>query len=209
MPHDALSLAIRLPLLFRGDAMRQSSLAVLAFTSPLLLVFLGFKLRAGMRLQTASVWAFLGLYASWAAGLLFGEAFVHGTEPHLVSDLAHWVNLVPFTTIASQIRTGAGGALVQLVGNVGLLLPLGLLGPLVMPSLRRAPRLLLVALVGSVGIEVVQFVGTSLRMMSRSVDVDDVILNVAGALLGWLLWRTITALRARAPRTIGADETTS
>ena len=200
--HVLLS-ALRLPLLFRGDVMRHASLGVLAWTSPLLLLFLAFKVRSGMRLSVACVWAFLGIYASWAAGLLFGEPRAYAGDPYLAG---HWMNLVPFATIAAQVRIMSGSAVVQLVGNVGLLLPLGLIGPIVMPSLRRMPRLALAALGGSVAIELVQLVGTSVRLIDRSVDIDDVILNVAGALLGWLLWRMIASLRARASRSADLDE---
>jgi glycopeptide antibiotics resistance protein len=196
--HDVLLSAIRLPLLFRGDVMRQSSIAVLVVTSPLLLVFLAFKVRSGMRMGVAFVWAILGVYAAWAAGLLIGEPHVSAAGPFLVDSATHWINLVPFATIGSQVRSASGSSLVQLVGNVGLLLPLGLLGPVVMPSLRRAPRLALVALGASVAIELVQLVGTGMRFIDRSADIDDVILNVAGALLGWLLWRVIASLRKRA-----------
>ena len=204
MLHDVLMWAIRFPLLFRGDAMRQSSLGVLAVTGPLLLLVLALKVRSGMRVGAAALWAILGVYASWAAGLLF-EPSARAAGPLLGADVGRWINLVPFATIAAQVRSGSGSALVQLIGNVGLLLPLGLIGPVVMPSLRRMRRLALVALSGSVAIEIVQLIGTSLRLMNRSVDIDDVILNVAGALLGWLLWRAIASLwvrvRARQSRT--------
>jgi glycopeptide antibiotics resistance protein len=208
MLQDVLLSASRLPLLFRGDVMRQSSMGVLLLVSPPMLLFLAFKVRSGMRVSVACLWAILGIYASWAAGLLF-EPSARAADPYLVDSVGHWINLVPFATIAAQVRTTSGSALVQLVGNVGLLLPLGLIGPIVMPSLRRAPRLALVALGGSVAIELVQLVGTSVRLIDRSVDVDDVILNVAGALLGWLLWRVIAPLRVRAPRSTVLDESLS
>jgi glycopeptide antibiotics resistance protein len=187
--------ASRLPMLFRGEVMRRTSLGVLLVTTPLLLLFLAFKVRAGMRVHVASLWAILGVYASWAAGLLFGEPRAYASDLYLSG---HWINLVPFATIGAQVRTMSGSAVVQLVGNIGLLLPLGLLGPVVMPSLRRLPRLALVALGGSVAIELVQLVATSARLIDRSVDIDDVILNVAGALIGWVLWRMMTSLLERA-----------
>jgi len=205
MLQDVLLSVARLPLLFRGDVMRHSSLGVLLWASPLLLLFLAFKVRSGMRVRVAFLWAILGIYGSWAAGLLF-EPSARAAAPYLVHSAGHWINLVPFATIAAQVRSASGNALVQLVGNVGLLLPLGLIGPVVMTSLRRMPRLALVALGGSVAIELVQLVGTSVGLMSRSVDIDDVILNVAGALLGWLLWHTMASLRARVPRSTGEDE---
>lgn len=198
--------ALRLPLLFRGDIMRPSSLALLGFVSPLLLLSLAFAVRRGMRVRVALAWAVLGMYGLWAAGLLFGEPRALPADSYLAG---HWINLVPFATIMEQVRGGRGSAVVQLIGNVGLLLPLGLIGPVVMPSLRRAPRLVLVALGGSVAIELVQLVATGMRLIDRSVDVDDVILNVAGALLGWLLWRATVSLIGRVPRRVDLPESAS
>lgn len=204
MLRDVLMSALQLPLLFRGDVMRESSLAVLAVTTPLLLLLLARRLRSGMRLRVAFLWAILGVYASWAAGLLFGEPLA--TTSELAGGLGQWVNLVPLATIGEQAQSGSGSALVQLIGNVGLLLPFGLVGPALMPSLRRVRRLALVGLGASAAIELVQLVATSVRFIDRSVDIDDVILNVAGALLGWLLWRAFTAARVLAPRSVDVDE---
>jgi glycopeptide antibiotics resistance protein len=70
----------------------------------------------------------------------------------------------------------------QLVGNLLLLLPLGLLGPIALPAMNGWLRVLLVALAMSLAIEAAQ-----LWIPNRSADIDDVILNVAGALLGYML----------------------
>lgn len=205
LQHVLLSV-LRLPLLFRGDVMRPSSLALVALVSPLLLLFLAFRVRAGMRVRLALVWLFLGVYTSWAAGLLFGEPRAFSGDPY---SAGHWINLVPFATIGAQVGSTSGSALVQLIGNVGLLVPLGLLGPLVMPSLRRLSRVALVALGTSAAIELVQLLGTSVRFIDRSVDVDDVILNVAGALLGWIIWRAVASRRARVRGFAALDESPS
>jgi glycopeptide antibiotics resistance protein len=151
-----------------------------------------------MRMRDAALWALLGVYALWAGGLLF---FPWVIDPAVRAshqlDLASWVNLVPFATIWPQLHGVGSSPLRQLAGNVGLLVPLGLLGPLVMPSLRRVGRLALVALAVTVGIELVQFVGTLAHVLLRSADVDDVILNVIGALLGWLVWAACSDLWRR------------
>ena len=198
--------ALRLPLLFRGDAMNPSSLAVLLWTSPPLLLFLVLKVRSGMSVKVASLWMILGLYAAWAAGLLFGEPRATAGDAYM---LGHWINLVPFATIGAQVRATSGAALVQLIGNAGLLLPLGLIGPVLMPSLRRVSRLAPVALGAAVAIELVQLAATSARLINRSVDVDDLILNVAGALLGWVMWRGIAWLSQRVRRPAVPDESLS
>lgn len=100
-------------------------------------------------------------------------------------------NLVPFHTLRIYLANlGSEFWMRNALGNLGLLLPLGLLGPIVLPWLDRWWRILLAALAISTAIEVGQ-----LWIPDRSADIDDVILNVAGALLGYLAWRALRALR--------------
>jgi glycopeptide antibiotics resistance protein len=71
---------------------------------------------------------------------------------------------------------------------------LNLLGPIALPVLRRWWLVLPLALLISASIEIAQF-----RIPDRSADVDDVIVNVAGALLGYLAFVLARfALRSRA-----------
>ncbi len=66
------------------------------------------------------------------------------------------------------------------LGNLSLLLPLGLVGPIALPALGGWWRVALVALLISAGIEAAQ-----LSIPDRSADIDDVIVNVFGAVLGF------------------------
>ena len=92
-------------------------------------------------------------------------------------------NLVPFHTLAIYFRNfGSGFWMRNLFGNVFLLLPLGLLGPIALPVLRRWWLILPLALLISASIELAQY-----WIPDRSADIDDVIVNVAGALLGYLV----------------------
>jgi glycopeptide antibiotics resistance protein len=92
-------------------------------------------------------------------------------------------NLVPFHTLAIYLdNLGSEFWMRNLLGNLALLLPLGLLGPIVLPALDRWWRIALVALAISTAIEL-----TQLLVPDRSADIDDVIVNVAGALLGYLI----------------------
>lgn len=103
-------------------------------------------------------------------------------------------NLVPFHTLAIYWRNlGSEFWIRNLFGNLALLLPLGLLGPVALPALDRWWRIALVALLYSVAIEVIQ-----LAVPDRSADIDDVIVNVAGAMLGYLAFVIVRALRPRA-----------
>ena len=90
-------------------------------------------------------------------------------------------NFVPFASIAQLIReTSAGLASYNIVGNLLLLAPLGILLPLLFEKLQRLwPLTWRVALI-STFIEASQLV-----TKARSVDVDDVILNTAGGVVGF------------------------
>ena len=128
---------------------------------------------------------FLGLWL--AAAFAFTLRAAHPLPGQVVTD-----NPIPFATIQIYVANlDSSFWLSQAVGNLLLLLPLGLFGPLAVPWLNRWWRVLLAALVLSACIEAAQ-----LWIPERSADVDDVMLNAAGALLGyWLL----ILLRLRPP----------
>lgn len=83
--------------------------------------------------------------------------------------------------------------------NIVMTLPLGALLPLVV-RVRTVAGVALVGLLVSGCIEVGQGVGDVLLGMSRTVDVNDLIANVTGTVLGLLLLRTVLAVTGRTPR---------
>jgi len=128
------------------------------------------------------------LLALWLiGGLVLTLQPAHPFPGQVVDD-----NLVPFHTLGIYWRNlGSDFWLRNLFGNLLLLLPLGLLGPIALPALDRWWRIALVALLYSVAIEVIQ-----LAVPDRSADIDDVIVNVTGALLGYSLLKTFGFFRA-------------
>jgi len=121
--------------------------------------------------------------------------------------LQYSVNLVPFRTVMLYLRSDLGTiARDNLLGNVALLVPLGLLAPLVTRHLDGWVRVTLAGLVTSAGIEGLQFFRRMVDVAGpvRSVDIDDVILNTVGVVLGYAVfvvvrgvWRWST--RSRGP----------
>lgn len=103
-------------------------------------------------------------------------------------------NLVPFHTLAIYLDNLVSDFwLRNLFGNLALLLPLGLFGPIAFPILDRWWRIALLALLVSTAIEL-----TQLAVPDRSADIDDVLVNVTGALLGYLAFFIVrAALRSR------------
>jgi glycopeptide antibiotics resistance protein len=142
------------------------------------------------------VWPMIRLISALflAAWLLVTLAFTlraaHPLPGQVVTD-----NGVPFTTIRIYLDNLDSAFWVsQAVGNVLLLLPIGLFGPLVLPWLNRWWRVALLAAAVSSCIELAQ-----LLVPDRSADVDDVLLNTLGALLGYVLLR-VSGLSSRSPR---------
>ena len=90
-------------------------------------------------------------------------------------------NLVPFASMAHDIREGGVPFVVNFLGNIVAFMPVGFLLPL---ALRRRPSTWLVVLTGlalSGTIETGQFLTGR-----RVADVDDLTLNTAGTFLGAL-----------------------
>jgi VanZ like family len=113
-------------------------------------------------------------------GLVLTLQAAHPLPGQVVDD-----NLVPFHTLRIYLdNLGSAFWMRNLFGNLGLLFPLGLLGPIALPALGRWWRVALLALVYSATIELIQ-----LLVPDRSADIDDVIVNVAGAMVGFLVYR--------------------
>lgn len=104
-------------------------------------------------------------------------------------------NLASLTCRAPALREGSWGrsfCVRNARGNLLLFLPLGFLLPLVWPRLRLR-TVIPVAVAISVSIEVIQYL--SRAWSNRSTDVNDIILNTAGASLGLLLAATLRRFR--------------
>ncbi len=112
-------------------------------------------------------------------GGLFHVSRGHGGE----------VNLQPLHTIRNYWilyqRTGNFESVSNLLGNVIILMPLGVLLPVVFPELRRAWLAVLILALVSVGVEVLQYL-----LEAGTADVDDSLLNFLGGWLGYAITRT-------------------
>ena len=99
-------------------------------------------------------------------------------------------NAIPFATLRSQLEGGITAfELRQFVGNLLLLLPLGIYGPMT-PSLRSVSAILLAGAAVATVIELGQLaVATWYGFPLRVAAIDDVLLNTAGVLAGYVLWR--------------------
>jgi glycopeptide antibiotics resistance protein len=82
----------------------------------------------------------------------------------------------------------------QILGNLALLFPFGMYLPLLFPKRNRFFSVLIASLLFSVIIETIQLI-----TRFRVADIDDVLLNTTGALLGFILFQLLSWLRASNP----------
>lgn len=106
--------------------------------------------------------------------------------------VAQYNNLVPLRSIIFDLQRGGQLLLVNVIGNIIVFMPVGLLVPQLSTRRRGWLAVALSALVLSASIEVLQ--GTLTRRVS---DIDDVLLNVLGALLGYSLLLVLRRIDAR------------
>jgi len=117
-----------------------------------------------------------------AGGLLLTLMPAHPAPGQIVEH-----NFIPLRTISIYLANLDSPFWVrQMVGNLLLLLPVGLLGPIVLPWMDRWLRVLVASLALSTAIELAQ-----LWIPDRSAEVDDVLLNVVGAILGYAVLRVL------------------
>ncbi|MBR2888895.1 MAG: VanZ family protein [Oscillospiraceae bacterium] len=140
------------------------------------------------------------LYGTVMLWLLFArEAGTVG--PDYWEQVQNRINLEPMHTIRLFLRVLAGEpsgyylrlAVVNLLGNVVMFLPLGFLLPLVWPSFGKWWRTWLATLAIMIPVELLQ-----LFTLRGSCDVDDLILNLAGAALGYGFFSFCRYLRNKA-----------
>ena len=115
----------------------------------------------------------------------------------MLDNYNYWnaINLVPFKTIVEYIAVIAEGgmqghAIWNLCGNLLLFFPMGFYLPF---FVRKAGKIKAYCMIMAVLILAIE--GMQLATMSGSLDIDDFILNFAGALTGLFVF-TRTSLRA-------------
>ncbi|MDC2954402.1 VanZ family protein [Streptomyces gilvifuscus] len=127
----------------------------------------------------------LAMLVAFAAMVAFAVVLAKLTlEPSPASASLVHTNLHPGRSIRAYMEQPAlRDTVKQIGGNILLGIPFGVLVPVVAP---RARRLLRVLLLTAVVMLLVEFAQGAL-VNGRAFDIDDVILNTTGALIGWLL----------------------
>ena len=136
-------------------------------------------------------WVFRRDYWNWGWGVSgWRLADFYPSWEETASQFAHLSSmLTPFEEISRALNRRSYWLLFMLLGNIIMFMPLGFF-PALLWRKWRWWKSLLAGFCTSASIEFIQF------FIGRSTDIDDVILNTAGALTGfWIYW----LLRAIAP----------
>lgn len=154
------------------------------------------------------------LFVCYGAVMLY-LLFVRGRGPDGAfsywEQVANNYNLIPLHTVSNYwdvltrpeyyiekwaayaiYKAQARVAIVNLLGNIVMFIPLGIFLPAVWVKLRKFWKSLLAAAGLIVLVELIQLL--SLR---GSCDVDDLILNLCGMTVGYVLWRIVHLLRCK------------
>lgn len=127
------------------------------------------------------------LYCALMLWLLFGRSRYDASYDSW-EQLEQNVNLVPLATVKLYLHVLEEPslsyliphAIVNLAGNIVMFIPLGILLPAVFPKLRRLWKTTLVTAGAIILVEMAQLI-----TLVGSCDVDDLLLNVLGAALGY------------------------
>lgn len=100
-------------------------------------------------------------------------------------------NLVPFTEIM-RYEIGTQGFYLNVIGNILIFIPFGYFVSTYIKA-KKVGHIFLVTLITSFTVEFVQ------HYIGRSFDVDDILLNVVGAIIGFLLYIAFSAIKKHLP----------
>lgn len=129
-------------------------------------------------LRHAAIYGLIGITSS----ILYATIFYWGLSELSFSPDWHMLNLVPFTWLGHTYVMGKSRMLEQLMLNVVMTVPLGLFLPIVFARLRRWWATALCTAIFITAIETLQY------FIGRSADIDDLIMNVTGSILGYTIF---------------------
>ncbi len=106
-------------------------------------------------------------------------------------------NIIPFTEI-TRYEVGSKLFMYNVIGNIVIFIPFGyFVSGYIKAS--KVSHILAVSVISSLTVEVVQL------QIGRSFDIDDIILNVCGAIIGFLLYIGLCAIKKHLPKFLQRD----
>ena len=137
-------------------------------------------------------WVLFLLYLALLSYLMFFSEDFGRTNP----DRGYAYNLVPFKEISRFVTyydiLGMEALIINLVGNVAAFMPFGFFMPVVSRRSRGPVRIILLGFGFSLMLETIQLV-----FRVGSFDVDDILLNTIGGMLGYIVFMICNLIRRK------------
>lgn len=120
-----------------------------------------------------------------------GEGFI--VAQHMsqfsIKEKISFIQIIPFKTIIDFLNKDYSSFISNVLGNILIFTPLGFLLPNLSEKFKKAKNLLIISCLVSFSIELIQlFSGLGFT------DIDDIILNVTGAILGFYIYKCINKI---------------
>lgn len=168
------------------------------FIMTVIILFFGYRYFKGyITLLKYLYWIIFGIYITCIVDItLFPFPYQKYLIQVMIEDhLGYTNNFVPFKVVVDSIRYGAFSiALKQVGGNIVLFMPLGFALPVLYPKIMKS-KTILVGFTISLGIEIIQgTAGFFLGYNYRLCDIDDLLLNTFGTVLGVVVFSLSTKL---------------
>ncbi|MES5938870.1 MULTISPECIES: VanZ family protein [unclassified Bacillus cereus group] len=128
--------------------------------------------------------------------------------PTRIENIRLSINSIPFASIIEDIgKIGIAydgdvlfmiGLIVRNVGgNILLLMPLGFLAPIIWDKFKKIKNTILLGLAISISIELLQLTESLFSGWGRITDIDDVIFNVIGSIVGYFIYKITLMLASK------------
>lgn len=137
-----------------------------------------------------TVYVLFGVYALVMFYLLFFQRMGRSSGIAYHEYITSAVNLIPFRTIINYISdfqkysSLSSFSFVNLSGNIVLFIPLGIFLPTIWKKQRKFSKFVITVCITIIAVELIQ-----LFTMLGSCDIDDLIFNVLGAVIGFGIWK--------------------
>ncbi|MCR00444.1 VanZ family protein, partial [Listeria monocytogenes] len=165
----------------------------LVMTIALIVYIVFFLLRWLKRREKLEMIIFKTCLYVYACGVIKYTIFPLMLNPFLIEDTKIFVtgpymNLIPFNSISEMFIAGRESAAFQIVANIIMFVPLGMLLPLCYPKLKWK-SVFAISFIATVGIELAQLLQDLIYQSPfKFVDIDDVILNFSGGIIGYMIF---------------------
>ncbi|MEE1056347.1 MAG: VanZ family protein [Acutalibacteraceae bacterium] len=153
-----------------------------------LLIFLVITLIYKIKLKKAIIVSIFIIYLTAVVSITLFPILIEEKVEYF-GDIT-WYNFIPFKTIIGMFSEGINTtSIVQFCGNICMTIPFGVIIMYLINNTKWL-KFLLISFIFSVSIEFAQLIiGLIINNMYRTVDIDDIILNVLGAFIGFGIYK--------------------